>query len=272
MIKIITDSSSNISQEEAKAWGITVIPLTISFGNEEFRDGVDIKEDEFYLRLTSQKEFPHTSQLSEELIKAACEEGLKEADEVLILPLAAALSGSYERACNVASKYKNVYVHDTKATTVMLKMLVLEALQNKEKSAEEVIDILYDYRPRLRIYAALNTLEYLRKGGRLSSATALIGSVLKIKPVITFDGEGGVQLISKQFGFNKAINYIAETVDKSKIDFTKPIYRIYTMNGEHSEMLFEKLEVTPTEVSNICPVIGCHIGPEAAGFVYAEKN
>lgn len=271
MIKIITDSSSNISQEEAKSLGITVLPLSLSFGDEQYLDGIDITAEQFYKKLTEQKDFPHTSQLCETALEEAYANALKEADEVLVLPIASALSGSYDRAKVTAEKFNNVYIYDSKCTTVMLKMLVLEALKHSSKSAREVMAILDGFRPKIKLFAALDTLEYLKRGGRLSKTSALIGTMLKIKPVVIINCEGKVELVSKQFGFSKAVNFIAENVDINSIDFTKPVYRIYTMDEEHSLSLLNKIGVKCSDETNICPVIGAHIGPFAAGFVYAEK-
>lgn len=271
MIKIITDSSSNITQKEAKALGITVMPLTIMFGTEEYRDGVDIDCDQFYNKLAASKEFPHTSQLTEEQVEKAVQEALKEADEVLLMPLASVISGSYERCKKVAGKYPNVCAYDTKCTTVMLKLCITEALKMCDKSVKEVVEMLDALRPKLKLYAVLDTLDNLRKGGRLSKASALIGSMLKIKPVITFAGDGKVEMLSKQFGINKGISYITSVVDKNKIDFTKPVYLIYTGNDANSNTLIGKLGIEFSEKSNICPVIGTHIGADAAGIVFAEK-
>ena len=271
MIKIITDSSSNITQSEAEKLGITVLPLTITFGTEEYRDGVDIDSDAFYEKMSQSRELPHTSQLTEEQIANAIEEALKEADEVLIMPIASVLSGSYERCKAVAARYDNVYAYDTKCTTVMLKLMVTEALKLRDKSVAEVVAMLDGLRPKLRIYACLDTLENLRKGGRLSNFTAVIGAVLKIKPVITFGLDGKVEMISKQFGMNKGLSYVTSLVDKDKIDFTKPVYFIYTGDESNSAALFSRLGVEYSEKLNICPVIGTHIGARAAGVVFAEK-
>lgn len=271
MLKIITDSSSNITQEEAKKLGVTVMPLTVIFGREEFRDGVDLDCETFYKKMSEEKEFPHTAQLTEEQIEETVKSVLTEGDEVLIMPISSAMSGTYERCRKVADKYEKVYAYDAKTTTVMLKLMVIEALNNADKPVAEVIKILDAYRPKLKIYAALDTLENLRKGGRLSGAVALIGTVLKIKPVITFSLDGKVELISKQFGINKGISYVAQTVDAKKIDFTKPVYLIYTADDKNSEALISKLNIEYSEKINICPVIGTHIGPCAAGIVYAEK-
>lgn len=274
MIKIITDSSSNITPEESKALGIGLMPLTISFGTQEFRDGIDISCEEFYEKMQAGGEFPHTSQLTEEQVEGSVMEAFENgADEVLLLPLASALSGSYERCKLVAERHDHVYAHDCCCTTVMLKLCVLHALKmaNAGAKVHEIIDALKELRPKLKIYACLDTLENLRKGGRLSTVTAIIGSVLKIKPVITFSVDGKVEMIGKQFGMNKAIGSLGSVVDKNKIDYDYPVYLIYTQNDKNADALAEKLGIEYTEKGNICPVIGTHIGVDAAGIVYAEK-
>lgn len=270
MVAIITDSSSNIMPGEA-AHGIIVMPLTIIFGAEEFHDGVDINTQQFYEKLNTSREFPHTAQLTYEQIEEAIEEGLAIADEVLMLPISSALSGSYERCKEVAEKYGNVYVYDAKCTTVMLKMLVEEAYANREKSAAEIIEKLNIYRPKLKLYAVPHTLLYLAKGGRISRAAATLGSVLHIKPVVTVNDRGEVALLSKQISMLRGFEYICGKIDKEKIDFEKPVCLLYSMTDANAMALSAKLGVKYTEKCNICPVIGAHIGPNAAGIVYAEK-
>lgn len=271
MVSVITDSSSNLSREEGLKAGVTVIPLTIIFGNEEFKDGVDLDCSDFYEKLTGSKEFPHTSQLTEQQIEEAVEKAEKEGDEVLIMPISSALSASYERCLQVAKRYNNVYVYDTKCTTVMLKMLVLEAVSLKELPAEEVIKRLDVLRSKIKLYAIPDTLEYLRRGGRISKAAAKLGGILKLKPVITVNPKGELEVVSKQFGLNKGIKYIAEIVDKSKIDYSRPVYLLYSMDDKNSVALSAKIGAEYSEKVNLCPVIGAHFGPYGAGFVYAEK-
>jgi DegV family protein with EDD domain len=274
MIKIITDSSSNISQQEAKKLGITVMPMTVMFGTEEYKDGVDITAEAFYNKLVSSDVFPHTSQLSEvefaETFKKACEGG----DEVLVMPITAALSGTYNLAKRVAEEcgYSNLHVYETGATTAILRVMVLEAVANRDKSVEEVIAILDELRPRIKLFAALDTLEYLQKGGRLSYGAALIGNILKIKPIITHDEKSNVKLIAKHIGFPLALRCLAEKVDIKKIDYDKPVYLLYTMDDTNCNNLVAKLKLTCGEKLNISPVIGAHIGPKAAGIVYVEKK
>lgn len=272
MIAIITDSSSNITQSQAKQLGITVMPLTIIFGGDEYRDGVDINETQFYRKLTTEKSFPHTAQLTEEQIESAVAEARSRADEVVIMPISSALSGSYERCVAVASKYDNVYAYDGKCTTIMLKMLVLKAVQNVDKSAKELIQILTDYRKRIRLFAALDTLEYLAKGGRISRTTATIGNILKIKPVIIVNDKGEVEVVSKQHGIIKGMNYIVDKFKRDEVDYGEPLVILYAMTQENSDKLVDKLGIGEHQTSEICPVIGAHVGPNLAGVVYVVKE
>ncbi len=273
MVKIITDSSANISQEEAARLGVTVLPLTIIFGGKQYRDGIDIKEDEFYKMLVSEKEFPHTAQISEEQLEEAYSAACADGSDVLVMPISKALSGSYGLACTVAKRegFEKVHVYNTLCTTIMLRYMVEEAAKNKDKTIEEVLAVLDDLRPRIKLYAALDTLEYLRKGGRLNSAVAAIGSLLKIKPVITVNSKGEVELIEKHMGIHKALHSLTEKLNAAKTDGHETVY-IYTMDDSNCRAVMEKTgadkDVKPV---NICPVIGAHIGPCAAGVVYVEK-
>ncbi len=279
MIKIITDSSANISQEEAKQLGITVLPLGVSFGTEAYRDGVDLTTDGFYNKLTSTKEFPHTSQPSREELHELFEKESKEADEVLVMFLAKSLSGTHALACKVAEEgnFSNVHVYDTRATTAVLRILVNEALRNAAKPVEEVITILDELRPRIKLYAVLDTLEFLKKGGRLSGTATFIGNVLKIKPLIYFTGDCEVKIASKQIGFTLALKSLSEKVKSGNLDTNQPLYYLYTKEDVNCNAMIDKLKLTAAEKSsgekiNICPVIGTHIGPRAAGIVFVEKK
>ncbi|MCD8371702.1 MAG: DegV family protein [Clostridia bacterium] len=273
MVKIITDSSANISQEEAAKLGVTVLPLTIIFGGKQYRDGIDLKSDEFYKMLVSSEEFPHTAQISEEQLEEAYKSACADGSDVIVMPISKALSGSYGLACAVAKRegFEHVHVYNTTCTTIMLRYLVEEAAKNKDKTIEELIAILDDLRPRIKLYAALDTLEYLKKGGRLNSAVAAICGLLRIKPVITVNLKGEVELVEKHMGIHKALNSLAEKLNAATTDGHETVY-IYTMDDANCRNVMEKTAaaegVTPV---NMCPVIGAHIGPFAAGVVYVEK-
>ena len=277
MVKIIADSSANISQSEAKEMGITVLPLGISFNEEEFLDDINISIDEFYERLTTSKVFPKTSQLSMELLEQTYSEAKKNNETILLILLSSKLSGTVNCANLVKNNggYDNVYVYDSKGATALNRILVDVALQNKEKPAEEIIKILDEVRDRIELYAALDTLEYLHKGGRLSKTKAVVGNMLGLKPILTILKDGSLDVKAKAIGLNNAIKTINNVVEKSGgIDTNYPVYFLYSKidtNGKKLQKCYEHLNLKQTKLLNLCSVIGCHIGAGVAGIVYVRK-
>lgn len=278
MIKIITDSSANISVDEAQRLGITVLPLGVNFGTEAYRDGVTLSIDEFYSKLSSSKEFPKTSQPSREELADLFAKESAQADEVLVMFISSALSGTHNLARQVVKEgnFTNVSVYDTHATTVVLRILVLEALRHANKKASEVMAILDELRPRIKLYAALDTLEYLKKGGRLSSTASFIGNVLKIKPIIVLTDGGEVKVYSKQIGMSLALKNLCDKLSGKNPDEDQPIYYIFTNDDTNCNAMIKKLPLTDGQKArgeklNICPVIGAHIGPRATGIVFVER-
>ena len=277
MVKIIADSSANISQSEAKEMGITVLPLGISFNEEEFLDDINISIDEFYERLTTSKVFPKTSQLSMELLEQTYSEAKKNNETILLILLSSKLSGTVNCANLVKNNggYDNVYVYDSKGATALNRILVDVALQNKEKPAEEIIKILDEVRDRIELYAALDTLEYLHKGGRLSKTKAVVGNMLGLKPILTILKDGSLDVKAKAIGLNNAIKTINNLVEKSGgIDTNYPVYFLYSKidtNGKKLQKYYENLNLKQTKLLNLCSVIGCHIGAGVAGIVYVRK-
>ena len=274
MLRIVTDSSAEISQKHAAELGIEVLPLTIIFGTEQFRDGIDMMPEEFYKRLVSSSEFPHTAQLGYEELTSLFKDAKEKGDEVLIMPISSALSGTYEWTVRAARDvgYEKVHVYDGKCTTFMLEMLVKEAVKLRERPVEEVISALDDLRSRMRLYAALDTLEYLKRGGRISKAAAMVGGMLKIKPVITVTEEGKIRLIHKSIGMNAALRYISELYSSDKKDANYAVRTIYCMDDSNCLKLRGLVGETPLPPENICPIIGTHIGPSAAGIVYVVEK
>lgn len=274
MLRIVTDSSAEISQKQAAELGIEVLPLTIIFGTEQFRDGIDMMPEEFYKRLVSSSEFPHTAQLGYEELTSLFKDAKEKGDEVLIMPISSALSGTFEWTVRAARDvgYEKVHVYDGKCTTFMLEMLVKEAVKMRERPVEEVISALDDLRSRMRLYAALDTLEYLKRGGRISKAAATVGGMLKIKPVITVTEDGKIGLIHKSIGMNAALRYISELYLSDKKDANYAVRTIYCMDDSNCLKLRGLVGETPLPPENICPIIGTHIGPSAAGIVYVVEK
>lgn len=277
MTRIIADSAANISQAEAKEMGITILPFPITFDDEEFLDDINISIDEFYTKLTSTKIFPKTSQLSMEDIENVFEESKKNNEKVLLILLSSALSGTFNTANMLKREgnYDNVYIYDSKGATALNRILVDVALRNKDKEPEEIIKILDEVRSRTNVIAAVDTLEYLKRGGRLSAAKAAIGGLISLKPILTICADGSLEVKGKAIGFNNAIKNIVTMVEKEGgIDTDYPVYFLYSMTDTNCQKLqkqFDNAGIKEGKAVNLCSVIGCHVGPGVAGIVYVKK-
>ena len=277
-IRIITDSCSDISINNNM--GVTVLPMKVRFGDTEYYDGIDISTKEFYEKLIENDELPSTSLVSpavfeDEYIKA------QENDEaVLVITVSSKLSGTYQSAVLTADDYKDVYVVDSKSVAVGENILVSYAseLINKGMSIEDIVNSLEREREKIHVIALLDTLEYLKKGGRISSTVAFVGGALSIKPVVAVK-DGEVSMIGKARGSKKGNNYLIEEIEStSGVDFTKPVCLGYTGLGDEllqkyisdSKSLWEGNEKS-LRISHIGPTIGTHIGPGAIAVAFFEK-
>ena len=242
-VRILTDSASDISQERAKEWGIKVLPLKVRFGEEEYLDGVTLKGQEFYHKLVETDVVPKTSQISpyeyEEEFKAAQEAG----DDLIYFCLSSGVSGSYQSACIAAQDYEeNVQVVDTKQFCISEYIIVQRAVQMRDEGmgAKELVEKISEEMKKAHVISVFDTLEYLKLGGRLSSAAAFAGNLLMIKPVITIEN-GEVKVIGKARGSRNSHYMLMEFVNKTGgIDFTRPICLAYS--GFNDDVLKKYVE------------------------------
>lgn len=277
MIKILTDSSSVVSKQVAESLGVEILPLGITFGSEAYRDGVDITTEEFYAKLLEGKHYPHTSQPTPMEFEERFAKAKADGETLLFMPLSKRISGTYESALRVkdAGGYDNVYVYDTKCTTIMLSLLVTEAAKRKDLPINELIAYLDDLRSRARLYAGIDTLEFLAKGGRLNTATAAIGTLLKVKPLIIISQEGTIDVIGKRMGAKMGIRAVSEMVNLDDIDPEYGIRFLYSYCADHTKELIERMGLTMdkiVELTDLGPIVGTHIGPNAYGYVVVLKR
>lgn len=269
MLRIITDSSAEISEEEAKNYGIEVVPLTVVFGGTAYLEGVELTKDCFYERLLK-GEFPRTSQPSQVQFTEAFER--TEGEETLVILISSALSGTVNcaRLAKEDGKFENVHVYDSLCTTAMLRILVETAVRNREKSAEEVIAILDGLRPRIRLFACLDTLEFLYKGGRIKKSVAILGGLFGIKPLVEIPANGTVVMKGRAHGQKKALKALAEEFEKARIDEAYPVYFLQTDSDRPPRGVMRAVGREDARIFRICCAVGAHIGPDAAGYVYVE--
>lgn len=276
MIRIITDSASDIVDNRRE--DLKVLPVSITFGSEEFQDGITLTHEEFYEKLIECDALPVTSQVAPFAFEEAFREAVEAGGQVIAITLSSKLSGTYQSACIGAEGFEGkVRVVDSENASIGQHALVEYALRLKDAGLgfEEIVERLEADKKRIRLIALLDTLEYLKKGGRISKAAAMAGSLLSIKPVIAIQC-GEVAILGKARGSKQGNNLLAEQIRQTGgIDFEKPFVLGYT--GLSDAMLqkyikdhesFWKSSVDGLETSSVGGTIGTHIGPGAIGVAF----
>ena len=222
-VQIIVDST--VDMPERMKDRFRIVPLTVHFGAEEFIDGVTIDKHRFYERLVESDELPTTSQASPAAFDAILSDVASVGDSAVVVTLASKFSGTYQSACIAAAEYDNIYVVDSKSAAIGSGILAEYALECADKGmdAKTIAETLEKKRDEICLIALLDTLEYLKKGGRISKTVAFAGGLLNIKPVITVvDGE--IQVIGKARGSKQGNNLLVQKIHESGgIDFDEPI-------------------------------------------------
>lgn len=281
-MKLIVDSASDIGMQEAKEMGIEMLPMAIMFGDEEYYDGVDMLPTQFYQKLETSDVLPKTSQINAYRFEEAFEKCTANGDEVIVITLSSKLSGMYASAVSAAEKFNGkVYVVDSLNAAIGERLLCNYALQLMEKgtlSAEEIVEELNAKKMKIKVIALLSGLEYLKKGGRISSAVAFAGELLSLKPVIAIV-EGEVKLAGKAMGERKGTILLNTLIGKTTgIDFAMPYGVVYSGVEKtslknylkNSKALWEGALGEIPEYA-IGATIGTHIGPGTVGVSFFEK-
>ena len=194
MIRIFVDSASDYTMDDLTAHGLELFPICITIGEESYQDGVNLKRDQLYEKLAAGCAFPTTSQPSIQLFLDAFELAKEQGDELIYLALSSALSGTYQSACTAKDMvgYAGVHIIDTLSATYTIKIMAdhAAALRKEGRSATEIVAEIEALKSRVKVIAVPDSLEYLCKGGRVSRATATIGTLANIKPIITVTTDG----------------------------------------------------------------------------------
>ena len=276
---LITDSGSDIPQGVE---GITVVPMEVTFGSETFQDGVNLSHQQFYERLIESDQLPTTSMIPPARFAAVFEEGLAQADELLVVTLSSKLSGTYESALAAAAAHPGrVYVVDSLNACIGEAVVVQRARQllDEGMGAAEVAAQLERERHQVRLVALLGTLEYLRKGGRLNAAAAVMGEVLAIKPVIAIE-EGEVAVLGKARGSKNGANLLKKQIlAAGGVDFDRPYMVGYTglSDGLLQKYIADHGDLWETEThqlpqGSVGATIGTHVGPDAIAVAFFAQD
>lgn len=279
-VRIITDSGIDLPGELDPR--LTVIPLGITFGTTTYADGVDLTNDRFYEMLIESDELPKTSQATPYAYQQVFEQVRSAGEEAVVITLSSALSGTYQSAVTAAADYPEVHVVDSKNVTIGQSLLVLYALRLADEGlgAAEIAEKVEAVVGRVCLLALLDTLEYLKRGGRIPKSVGAIGELLSIKPVVGVE-DGEVVMLGKARGSKNGRNQLHQQVEKHGIDFTMPVLLGYT--GLSQKLLKKYLDdnraiwegVVAEEdlpITSVGATIGTHVGPGAIALAFFAKN
>lgn len=278
MVKILTDSSCDLSLERCAELGVEMLPITVNFGEESYRANLDLSTDDFYKKLTAAAELPKTAQITpayfEKIFKGYQESG----DEVVCLLISSKMSGTLQSA-TVAKDIlgaTNIYLPDTLNVTFALGLLVEEAVKMRDQglSGREIVENIQGLIPRVRLWALIDDLKYLKMGGRLSATSALVASILGICPIITLK-DGLVEVVGKARGKKAAFKFIQGLIEKEPIsaDYGVAVGHAAVPDTrddflDYFEDTLKKREIYNMDIGSI---VGTHTGPGAVGLAYIKK-
>ncbi|MCI8439968.1 MAG: DegV family protein [Oscillospiraceae bacterium] len=278
-IRIITDSSADFDLAAAKRRGVGVVPMSIQFGGASFVDGKSITHDLFYRLLQERKENPSTSQPSPADFLRVFEEAKAASEPAVVILLSGALSGTLQSA-EVAKEmcgYDPIYIVDSMTATAGIQILVNYACKLRDSGlpAPEIAQAVENIKDKVRIFAVIDTLEYLRRGGRLTGLQAGLGAMARLKPVIAVR-DGKVSIVGKALGTGAAVKQLMKLLTEHPVDDAYPSYFLYSDDKSREELLLPKLKgqnMLPLRLhySSVGPTIGTHIGPGALGIAYTER-
>jgi DegV family protein with EDD domain len=273
VVRIVTDSTADLTPEQQRAAGITMVPLNVHFGDQVFRDHVDLSADEFFRRLKASPQLPRTSQPSVGAFEEAYRTLREGGDEIVSVHLSSKVSGTYNSALMAAQSVGDgaIDVVDSLSTSMALGFMALEAarLARAGKDRKAIAERLQALVPKARVICVVDTLTYLERGGRIGKARALLGSLLNVKPILQLK-DGEVVPLGRARGRPQALNRLVELLERDG-----KVSQLAIMHGaaqSDAEQLRDRvastypgLDILLTEIG---AVLGTHTGPGVIGFTY----
>lgn len=278
MIRLIVDTSADYTLKELEERNFTLVPLTVMINGKSYLDTIELDRNELYEMMEAGADFPKTSQPSPQMFAEIFEDAKAKGDDVICILLSSALSGTCQSAhlAKNMTDYDNIHIIDSLSATHAIRIMADYALKliNEGLSASEVAERVEAMKSKVRILAAVDTLDYLCKGGRVSKTAATIGNLANLKPLIAVNAEGKVEVIGKCIGRVKALNQLLKLLQEKEVDTDFPLYTLYAYGTETTEKLEKKLEsenYTVADRLQIGSTIGAHVGPGAAAIIFVEK-
>lgn len=282
-LAIVTDSTSYLTEDEVKKFNINVMPIPVIIDNKMYKEGVDFTTDEFYDLLASSAEFPKTSQPATgewlELFEQLKADGY---DEALVISLSSTISGTVNTVASLENAIDGFKVHsyDSKLTVRIMGLLVLKAAQMAQagKSMDEILTVLNQLTPTIDEYFVVDDLQNLARGGRLSNASAILGSMLRVKPILTFDNESNyIVPFEKVRSMKKALGRAEELFVQANEEADYPLYGLVVHGNsleageKFRDAMQEKYPDVPFDLSYFGPVIGTHLGSGAIALAWMRE-
>lgn len=277
MIHILTDSASDIEQKELA--GVTVLPLTVTIDGTAYADGIDLTKDEFYRKLESSEANPVSSLIAPYQFRQAFEDITRAGDEVIVLTISSGLSGTYQSAMIAAEDYDNVSIIDTMLVAGAQKILVQRAVElvSRGLSRQTIVEMLEAEKKQVVIYAVVDTLKYLQRGGRISKGSAIVGGFMGIKPILALE-DGKLVAIAKARGSKQGHAFLNSRIaEHGGVDFTRPYCAIYAGTDRaplmqyiaDNESLLGGREIPITQIGT---AVGTHCGPGTIAVAFFAKG
>lgn len=280
MVRIITDSAADFEPQELEQLKITCIPISVLLGDTEYQENVNLSKDQFFALLASTGASPKTAQPSPQFLTDLFAEAKKAGDEAVYITLSSALSGTYQSAVMIKEDAgsEGCFVLDSRNATGGQRLLVEYAvrLRDEGKSASEIVEKVAALRDKIVLYACIDTLEYLYRGGRISHTVYKLGTMAQVKPIIRVTEEGGIEVPAKAMGMRKGMDWLCKRIEQQKPSAEHNLYVMYTADRTIGQTLAQKVrelgyEVPEERIIQVGAGIGSHIGPNACGIVYVAQ-
>ncbi len=284
-IKLIIDSASDICKDEADELGIIMLPMEVQFGSKIYQDGVDIKPEQFYEKLIENNDLPKTTQINPYKFEEIYKQTINDGNEAIVIVISSKLSGTYRSAVLAAKEVNSyedkIFVIDSLNASIGERLLILHALKliKEGRTIKQIVEELNQKKKNIKLLAMLDTLKFLKKGGRISTLAAFSGELLSIKPVISIIN-GEVKLVGKARGSKNGKNLLNKLLEEcGGIDFNMPYGVVYSGT---SDFLIKKYLLDSKEIyqdkSDLIPIypigctIGSHIGPGGIGVAFFANS
>ena len=278
-VRILTDSCAEFTREELASYNVRAVALQTIFGEETFLAGETLDRDVFWDRLIA-GENPTTSQPSTDSFIKVFEEIKESGDEAVYIAVSSGISGTMQGSVLAKSmvEFDGLHIIDSNTATAAQKILVIHAcrLRDEGKTAQEIVSAVEELSKRVHVFAGVDTLEYLARGGRISKGAASIGTLAQLKPLVYMSEEGKVEVFAKAIGRHRAIDTLVKKVESLGVDTDYPIIPIYSYNTENCESFLKKLDKIgiPSNremMSELGATIASHIGPNLYGLCFVRK-